>query len=41
MYGFIQNGNTRTEHYQEVTLKVSKSGKCHCGKRLARKTTLM
>lgn len=41
MYGFIQNRNSRTEYYQEVKLPVSKSGKCHCGKRLSRKTTLM
>lgn len=40
MYGFIQRGNTRTEYYQEVPLSVSKSGKCHCGKKLTRKTTL-
>ncbi len=40
MYGFIQNGNTRREYYQEVTMRVSKSGKCCCGKKLTRKTTL-
>lgn len=41
MYGFIQRGNSRTEYYEEVKLSVSKTGKCYCGKKLSRKTTLM
>jgi len=32
MYGFIQNGNTRTEYYREVGRKATKKGKCLCGK---------
>lgn len=32
MYGFIQNGNTRTEYYREVGRKATKKGKCFCGK---------
>lgn len=34
-------GRTVTETYEEVKMPVSKSGKCYCGKRLTRKTTLM
>lgn len=41
MYGFIQRGNSRTEYYEEVKVSASKSGKCHCGKKLTRKTTFM
>ncbi len=39
MYGFIQNGNTRREYYQEIGRKATKKAKCLCGKTRIRTQT--
>lgn len=36
MYGFIQNGNTRREWYEEVGRKATKKAVCLCGKKRTR-----